>query len=126
MIVFDVETIENLHKIVVENSGGSSGVRDYGLLDSAINSIYQTFTEQELYPTLIEKGARLGYNLISNHAFFDGNKRIGVLSMLTFLKVNGVELDYNDDDLVFVGLSTAKNDVTYEFLVDWLKQREVK
>ncbi|MBQ9782348.1 MAG: type II toxin-antitoxin system death-on-curing family toxin, partial [Clostridia bacterium] len=87
MIVFDIETIENLHKIVVEYSGGSAGVREYGLLDSAINSIYQTFMGQELYPTIIEKGARLGYNLISNHAFVDGNKRIGILTMLTFLKV---------------------------------------
>lgn len=121
MIVFDIETIENLHKIVVEYSGGSAGVREYGLLDSAINSIYQTFMGQELYPTIIEKGARLGYNLISNHAFIDGNKRIGILTMLTFLKVNGIELNYTDDDLIYLGLSTAKNSIPYENLVDWLK-----
>ena len=121
MIVFDIETIENLHKIVVEYSGGSAGVREYGLLDSAINSIYQTFMGQELYPTIIEKGARLGYNLISNHAFVDGNKRIGILTMLTFLKVNGIELNYTDDDLIYLGLSTAKNSISYENLVDWLK-----
>lgn len=121
MIVFDIETIENLHKIVVEYSGGSAGVREYGLLDSAINSIYQTFMGQELYPTIIEKGARLGYNLISNHAFIDGNKRIGILTMLTFLKVNGIELNYTDDDLIYLGLSTAKNSISYENLVDWLK-----
>ena len=121
MIVFDIETIENLHKIVVEYSGGSAGVREYGLLDSSINSIYQTFMGQELYPTIIEKGARLGYNLISNHAFVDGNKRIGILTMLTFLKVNGIELNYTDDDLIYLGLSTAKNSISYENLVDWLK-----
>ena len=121
MIVFDIETIENLHKIVVEYSGGSAGVRVYGLLDSAINSIYQTFMGQELYPTIIEKGARLGYNLISNHAFVDGNKRIGILTMLTFLKVNGIELNYTDDDLIYLGLSKAKKSISYENLVDWLK-----
>ena len=121
MIVFDIETIENLHKIVVEYSGGSAGVREYGLLDSAINSIYQTFMGQELYPTIIEKGARLGYNLISNHAFVDGNKRIGILTMLTFLKVNGINLNYTDDDLIFLGLSTAKNSISYEYLVEWIK-----
>ncbi len=120
MITFDIDIVESIHKIVVEYSGGGEGVREYALLDSAINSIYQTFMGQELYPTIIEKGARLGYNLISNHAFIDGNKRIGMLCMLTFLKVNGVELNYTDDDLIYLGLSIAKNSISYENLVEWL------
>ncbi len=124
MIKFDVEIVKDLHKIVAEYSGGSSGVREYPLLDSAINSIYQTFMGQELYPTIVEKGARLGYNLISNHAFIDGNKRIGLLSMLTFLQINGVELNCTDDDLIFLGLSLAKNSFSYENLVEWINNHK--
>ncbi len=124
MIVFDIELVEKIHNIVVENSGGSSGVRDYGLLDSAISSINQTFMGQELYPTVYEKGARLGYNLISNHAFIDGNKRIGLLTMLTFLKMNGVELNYTDDDLIFLGISTAAGSTSYENLLNWINSHK--
>ncbi len=124
MIKFDIEMIENIHKIVVEYSGGGEGIREYALLDSATNSIYQTFMGQELYPTVIEKGARLCYNLISNHAFLDGNKRIGLLTMLTFLEVNGVKLNYTDDELIDLGLSLAQNSKTYENLVEWIKSHQ--
>ena len=65
-------------------------MRDFGLLESALESAYATFDGQELYPSKEEKGARLGYALISNHAFVDGNKRIGMYVMLTFLEVNGI------------------------------------
>lgn len=125
MIKFDVEIVKNIHKIVVEYSGGGEGVREHGLLDSAINSIYQTFLGQELYPTVIEKGARLCYNLISNHAFIDGNKRIGLLTMLTFLELNGVRLDYTDDDLIFLGLSLAQSSLDYENLVKWIHDHKI-
>jgi death-on-curing protein len=76
---------------------------------------------QELYPSLLEKGARLGFNLISNHAFFDGNKRIGILIMLTFLEVNGVTIECTDEELINLGLSLAKNETSYETLINWLK-----
>ena len=92
MIKFDNEIAILLQQLVINKSGGSLGVRDLGLLDSAINSSYQTFGGVELYPTIEEKGARLGFNLVSNHAFVDGNKRIGLLIMLTFFAINKVNL----------------------------------
>ena len=75
----DKKNVLLLHDLVIKQSGGKAGVRDVALLDSAIACAYQTFDGKELYPSIEEKAARLGYGLISNHAFVDGNKRIGVL-----------------------------------------------
>lgn len=120
MIKFDKEKVLLLQQLVIESSGGGAGIRDFGLLDSAIESAYQTFGGVELYPTKEEKGARLGYNLVSNHAFVDGNKRIGLLVMLSFLAINGINLKYTDEELVFIGLSLADGKMTYEELLSWV------
>ncbi len=124
MIKFDKEKVLLLQQLVIESSGGSAGVRDFGLLDSAIESAYQTFDGVELYPTKEEKGARLGYNLVSNHAFIDGNKRIGLLVMLSFLAINGINLKYTDEDLVLIGFSLADGKMTYEELLNWIKEHK--
>ncbi len=121
MIKIDTALATTLHTLLIDYSGGSDGVRDFNLLDSALSSSFQTFMGQELYPSLLEKGARLGFNLISNHAFFDGNKRIGILIMLTFLEVNGVTIECTDEELINLGLSLAQNEIGYELLVFWLK-----
>ena len=121
MIKFDKEKVLLLQQLVIESSGGGAGVRDFGLLDSAIESAYQTFGGVELYPTKEEKGARLGYNLVSNHAFVDGNKRIGLLVMLSFLAINGINLKYTDEELVCIGLSLADGKMSYEELLNWIK-----
>lgn len=121
MIKIDTALATTLHTLLIDYSGGSDGVRDFNLLDSALSSSFQTFMGQELYPSLLEKGARLGFNLISNHAFFDGNKRIGILIMLTFLEVNGVTIECTDEELINLGLSLAQNETSYETLINWLK-----
>lgn len=126
MIKFDKEKVLLLQQLVIESSGGEAGVRDLGLLDSALNAVYQTFEGNELYPTKEEKGARLGYNLVSNHAFVDGNKRIGLLVMLSFLAMNGINLSCTDDELIDLGFGLAQNKITYEQLLDWVKSHKVK
>ena len=85
MIKFSKEKVLLLHQLIAEETGGSIGVRDEGLLESALEAAFLSFGGQELYPTKEEKGARIGFNLISNHAFVDGNKRIGMHIMLTLL-----------------------------------------
>lgn len=120
MIKFDKEKVLLLQQLVIESSGGSVGIRDLGLLDSAIESAYQTFGGEELYPTKEEKGARLGFNLVSNHAFVDGNKRIGLLVMFSFLAINGINMKYTDEELVYIGLSLADGKMTYEQLLSWV------
>lgn len=86
MIKFSQDKVLLLHQLITQETGGDNGVRDYGLLDSALESVFATFDGVELYPTKEEKGARLGYALISNHAFVDGNKRIGCMFYLHFLR----------------------------------------
>ena len=111
-----------LHQLIVAETGGSPELRDINLLDSALESVFQTFDGQELYPSKEEKGARLGYSLISNHAFVDGNKRIGVYVMLTFLEVNGIHMDCTNENVVEVGLGVASGAMKYDELLTWVMQ----
>ena len=120
MIKFSKEKVLLLHHIMAEATGGSVGVRDEGLLDSALEGVFAGFGDREFYPTKEEKGARLGYTLISNHAFVDGNKRIGVYIMLSFLEMNGIRLQCTDDELVDIGLSVASGRMKYEELLQWV------
>ncbi len=110
-----------LHSMLVAQSGGMDGLRDEGLLESAISTPLQTFGGQELYPTVLEKAARLGYGLIHNHPFMDGNKRIGTHAMLVFLDINNITLSYEDDDLIATILRVASGDMGDSELLEWLK-----
>lgn len=125
MIKFSKDKVMLLHKLIAEETGGSIGVRDEGLLESALESAFSGFGDQEFYPTKEEKGAKIGYSLISNHAFVDGNKRIGVYIMLTFLEVNGIRLECTDDELVHVGLSVADGSMDYEQLLAWVREHRI-
>ena len=107
MIKFGRDKVLLLHQLITAETGGSVGVRDLGLLDSALESAYATFDGVDLYPTKEEKAARIGYSLISNHAFVDGNKRIGVYVMLTFLEVNGIRLEATNDEVAALGIGIA-------------------
>lgn len=120
MIKFSKEKVLLLHQIMAEATGGSVGLRDEGLLDSALESAFAGFGDQEFYPTKEEKGARLGFTLISNHAFVDGNKRTGIYIMLSFLEMNGIRLQCTDDELVEIGLSVASGKMKYEELLQWV------
>ena len=120
MIKFSKEKVLLLHKLLADATGGSVGVRDEGLLDSALEGAFAGFGDTEFYPTKEEKGARLGYTLISNHAFVDGNKRIGVYVMLSFLEMNGIRISCSDDELVHIGLSVADGSMSYEELLAWV------
>jgi death-on-curing family protein len=120
MIKFSKEKVLLLHKLIAAETGGSVGVRDEGLLESALEGAFASFDGLDLYPSKEEKGARLGYTLISNHAFVDGNKRIGMYIMLTFLEVNGIRLECTNDEIVEVGLSVASGQMRYEELRDWV------
>lgn len=110
-----------LHSALIAESGGCDGVRDDGLLDSAISAPFQTFSEQDLYPTVLEKAVRLGFGLIRNHPFLDGNKRIGTHAMLVFLDLNNVTLSYRDEDLIAVILSVASGDMGATELLEWVQ-----
>ena len=125
MIKFSKEKILLLHQLIAAETGGSVGVRDEGLLESAIESAFAGFGDKEFYPTKEEKAARIGYSLVSNHAFVDGNKRIGMYIMITFLEVNGIYLDCTNDEVVQVGLGLAEGSLKYDELLEWIKNHRV-
>ena len=107
MIRLTVSQIVKLHEQLIQQTGGSYGIRDMGLLESAVEAPLQSFGEHELYPSIQAKAARLGYGLIKNHAMIDGNKRIGAHAMLVMLALNGVSLQYTQKDLYTVILDVA-------------------
>ena len=124
MIKISQEKVLLLHKLITEETGGDPNVRDIARLNSALESAFATFDGKELYPTIEEKGARLGFALISNHAFVDGNKRIGMLVMFTFLEVNGVRLRPTCAEFARVGLSVAAGEMRYEKLLAWILENK--
>ena len=124
MIKFSQEKVMLLHKLITEETGGDPNIRDAALLNSALESAFATFGGKELYPSKEEKGARLGYSLISNHAFVDGNKRIGMYVLLTFLETNGIKIRPTNEDVARVGLAVASGEMKYEELLDWIIDNE--
>ena len=124
MIRFSRDKVLLLHKLMAESTGGSVGVRDEGLLDSALESAYASFDGKDLYPSKEEKAARLGFSLVSNHAFVDGNKRIVIYIMLSFLEMNGIRIHCTDSEIIHIGLSVADGTMKYDDLLDWIYRHE--
>lgn len=124
MIKFSQDKVLLLHKLITAETGGDPNVRDLALLDSALESAFATFGGKEIYPTKQEKGARLGYALIANHAFVDGNKRIGMYVLLTFLETNGIKIRPTNEEVARVGLAVAAGEMKYQELLDWILEQE--
>ncbi|MBD5094406.1 MAG: type II toxin-antitoxin system death-on-curing family toxin [Subdoligranulum sp.] len=122
MIVLTVDEIVLLHEKLLTATGGASGLRDRGLLESAVFAMNAGFEEIEQYPTVEEKAARLAYALTQNHAFVDGNKRVGMLAMLTTLALNEVEIHYTQAELIELGLGVASGLLQYDGILDWIRQ----
>ena len=118
---FPAEYVRLLHQYIVDRTGGSDELRDFNLLDSALSAAYATFDGVELMPSKEEKAAKLGFSLISNHAFVDGNKRIGMYIMMMFLKSNGVDMDCSNEDIIQAGMSVADGSMGYEGLLEWIR-----
>ena len=121
MIKLSQEKVLVLHELITEETGGDPSVGDMALLNSALESAYATFGGEELYPTREEKGARLAFSLIANHAFVDGNKRIGMFILLVFLEVNGIRLLPSNEEVARVGLAVAAGEMKYEELLKWIR-----
>ena len=122
MILLTIPKIIDLHERITKATGGAFGLRDKGLLESAVMGCYQSFGGVELYPTVVEKAARMAYSLSKNHPFIDGNKRIAVTSMLVLLRMNGVYLHYTQKELIELGLGVANGSIDYNGIVDWIKR----
>ena len=122
MITLTVSEVISLHDKLIAATGGSAGLRDIGLLESAILGCYQSFDDVELYPTIIEKAARMAYAVSKNHPFVDGNKRVAVTSMLVMLRINKIVLSYTQEELIALGLGVADGSISYEEIVSWISE----
>ena len=125
MIRLTKEQVLKLHSQLIEFTGGCDGIRDEGLLDSALENPFQSFSSEELYPSIQAKAARLCYGLVKNHAMIDGNKRIGAHTMLVFLAVNGYELKYAQKELSDLILDVADRKKEYEDILAWILEHQV-
>lgn len=124
MIRLTARQVTLLHQDLIAETGGMDGLRDAGLLDSALNLPFQTFDGQALYPSVQQKAARLCHSLVNNHPFVDGNKRIGVHAMLVFLAINGIELVYTQAELISLGLSVAAGEMTCDQVLRWIMEHQ--
>lgn len=120
MICLTTDEVIRLHEKLLSATGGSSGLRDQGLLESAVWSADAAFGNVERYPNIEEKAARLSYALISNHAFVDGNKRIGILALLVTLDLNDVALQYSQTELIELGLAVANGQAKFDDILVWI------
>jgi death-on-curing protein len=114
------EMVIAIHSELIAESGGLDGVRDANMLDASLNSPFHTFGGQYLYPTIQSMAAHLAFSLIKNHPFLDGNKRIGMLSMLVFLDINGLPVTCTDDELITLGLGLADSSIDESELIEWI------
>lgn len=125
MIVLSKEQILFMHQQLIDETGGLDGVRDEALLDSAINAPFQKFDGKDLFPTVQQKAARLCFGIIKNHAFIDGNKRIGTHKMLVFLALNGIEIDYTQKELYQIILDLASGKLELDSLTHWIIEHQI-
>ena len=124
MIKFNKRQVIMLHKQIIKETGGEIGLRDENLLESALLAPFQSFEHRDLFPSIQAKAARIGYGIIKNHPFLDGNKRIGAHLMLVFLCLNEIELTYRQDELIDIILMVASSKETYENLLDWIIEHQ--
>ena len=121
-----LEDILNLHKYSIEKYGGLAGLRDLGLLESAIARPFQTFDEKELYSSVFEKAAALGESLIINHPFVDGNKRTGAVAMVSLIEEEGLLFSADEEEFYHFIISISKGEKTFNEIVKGLKKNTIR
>lgn len=125
MIRLSKSQILLMHEQLIAQTGGSTGLRDEGMLDSALNAPFQTFGGEDVYPSLQQKATRLCFGLVKNHPFVDGNKRIGAHVILVFLALNGIELQYTQTELSDIILQLAANTIQSSDLLNWILTHQI-
>lgn len=120
MIRLTMAQVIAMHEELIRETGGRMGLRDEGMLDAALHAPFHVFSNIEVYSSIQHKAARLGFGLIQNHPFIDGNKRIGTHVMLVFLALNGIELAYEQDELVQLIFSVAKGEADTPHILQWI------
>lgn len=125
MIFFEFEQVTRIHCSLIAKTGGLEGIRDKNLLDSALKVPFQTFDGKDLYPDILDKATQLCFSLINNHPFSDGNKRIGIHLTLLFLKINNVQLNYVQQELIDLGFGIASSKLQKNDIRKWFENHVV-
>ena len=120
MIKLDTHQVLSLHKMMCKVTGGPSGLRDIGALESALYHAYASFEGKDFYPTIEEKAARQVYGIIRNHPFLDGNKRTGLFVMLIFLELDSIKLYFSQSELVELGMGIAEGKTDSKQIIKWI------
>ncbi len=120
MRTMQIRDIIKLHSKMIEATGGSSGIRDIGLVESALNRCHSSFGGQDMYPEMIRKISVVTYSLVNNHGFIDGNKRVGIAVMLILLKLNSFQISYSQSELVELGLGIASGIIKEDEIEQWI------
>ena len=126
MKTISLEELLVFHRKIIEKTGGSKGIRDLNLIESALNRAFVTFESKDLYKDIIDKIAAITYGLIQNHGFVDGNKRIGIAVLLFLLKLNELKIRYSQKELIKLGLGIADGLITEENLRNWIRHHEIR
>lgn len=121
MIWIEAEDVILIHNRIIQRSGGLDGLRDRASLEAATAAPLQSFDGQDLYPTVVEKIARLGFGLASNHAFVDGNKRIGAMMVQLLLQWNGYHLVLKSGELADMFITIADGSADEAALLHWIQ-----
>jgi death-on-curing protein len=124
--MMDFETVEKIHDILIEEFGGSRGVRDKGLLLGALARPYASFDQQDLYPTPIEKAAAIFESVIINHPFMDGNKRIAYVLMRLTLLDGGFDITATQDEKYDMTIAASKGELNIGIITGWIKNKSSK
>ena len=119
MRILTVKQVIGLHSRLIQATGGLDGVKDAGLIESSLSSAFNAYFGVDHYPSIEEKAARLCYSLVNNHAFFDGNKRIGIYVMLVFLELNGIVLKQTNEEILKLGVASSELD--YDSILEYIR-----
>ena len=125
MKILKLDDVILFHRKIIKSTGGSDGIRDLSLIESSIYNAFQTFDGKDLYESDLKKIAVTAYSLIKNHGFVDGNKRIGVAVMLLLLRLNDIQINYSQDEIVALGIGTASGELKEEDIEQWIIRHQV-
>ena len=121
--MIDIKDVLNIHNILIDKFGGSKGIRDIGLLESAINRPFATFDNKDLYPTPTEKAAAILESILINHPFLDGNKRTAYVLMRLILLENGLDISSDQDEKYLMIIDASIGKLRFENIRDWIQGR---
>jgi len=126
MIILTTDEVIEIHEKLTAKTGGSPGLRDRGLLESAVLGCSLTFDSEDIYPTVIEKASRMAYSICKNHPFVDGNKRVAVTTLLAILRMNDIIISFSQNELIALGLGLADGSIGYEDVITWVTKHLTK